>query len=532
MSRVEKAARDPHLYPLNAAEQARVRDAVARAASAGRTHWLARVIALEALEATTASVLEPDGPGDGLTCYAAAGTRDRFYWETVETGDFFCAWGVSDELEASGQSRFADVRSWARSVASRLEWIGEARPLSAPILTGGFGFEEDGPRSEDWKAFPAARFVLPEILIERSDKILRAVFFVRIEPGAQERPIFDTLARRAEELVYARRPAEEERSPAPLANPVEAIGFDEGEGAGPEYRVRSDRSHLVFEGQVSQALAAIEAREFEKVVLARSLRVDHDGEVDVPIFLERLRGLYPTCTLLAVGRGQDTFLAATPETLVRLEGRTVSTAALAGSAPRGREPGEDARFAAALTGSEKERAEHAYVVDAIRDALDPFCAELTAPASPSLRKLFGIQHLETRIVGTLHEVPSAKAGQEAGEESDTADLLGIAAAMHPTPAVGGAPSLPAREWLRRFEGLDRGWYAAPVGWIDGEGGGNLCVALRSGLIRNGLHGEEVGISSRSLLFAGSGIVAGSNPKTELVETRIKLRALLAPLTEI
>lgn len=522
---MKEAARDPHAFPLNAAERTRIRDAVARAASAGRTHWLARVVALEA---PSGSALASDGLGDGLRCYSAARTRDRFYWESVELGDFFCAWGVSDELEASGASRFADVRSWARSVASRLKWIGEARPVTAPILTGGFSFEEDGPRSEDWKAFPAARFVLPEILIERSDETLRAVFFVRIEPGAQERTIVDTLAGRAEELAAARRPAAEGRAPAPIANPVEAIGFEEGEGAGPEYRVRSDRSHLVFEAQVAQALAAIEAKEFEKVVLARSLRVDHDGEVDVPAFLERLRGLYPTCTLLAVGRGQDTFLAATPETLIRLEGREVSTAALAGSAPRGREPGEDARFAAALTGSDKERAEHAHVVDAIRYALEPFCTELDAPASPSLRKLFGIQHLETRIVGSLREGPGTKTGKQSG----TADLLGIAEAMHPTPAVGGAPSLPAREWLRRFEGLDRGWYAAPVGWIDGEGGGNLRVALRSGLIRNGLQGETVGVSSRSLLFAGAGIVAGSTPKTELVETRIKLRALLAPLTEI
>jgi isochorismate synthase len=454
--------------------------------------------------------------------------QDRFYWEHVESGNYFCAWGVSDELEASGPDRFADVRSWSRGIVSRLVWIGAPRPLSAPLFPGGFGFEEEGPRSGDWKAFPAARFVLPKILIERDGEALRAIFFVRVEPGAQVPAIEDALARRAEELVGARAPAPGTTSPAPLPDPMEAIGFDEGEGAGPEYRVRSDRSHVVFEGQVAQALAAIEAKEFEKVVLARSLRVDHDGEVDVPAFLERLRGLYPTCTLLAVGRGQDTFLAATPETLVCVEGRRVSTAALAGSAPRGREPAEDARLAAALTGSGKERAEHAHVVNAIRDVLSPLCVELDAPTSPSLRQLFGIQHLETRIVGTLSDAP--RGGSETS--APTPDLLGIAAALHPTPAVGGAPSRPACQWLRRFEGLDRGWYASPVGWLDGEGGGNLRVALRSGLIRNGIRSQAQGCSSRSLLFAGAGIVAGSQPQNELVETRIKLRALLAPLTEI
>ena len=172
-------------------------------------------------------------------------------------------------------------------------------------------------------------------------------------------------------------------------------------------------------------------------------------------------------------------------------------------------------------------------MDAIRRTLSPFCAELDAPASPSLRKLFGIQHLETQIVGTLRDDATSDAGDAPDDEArDGADLLSIAAALHPTPAVGGAPSLPAQEWLRRFEGLDRGWYAAPVGWIDGEGGGSLRVALRSGLIRNGLNNEPAGVSSRSLLFSGAGIVAGSDPTTELIETRIKLRALLAPLTEI
>ncbi|MFK7898078.1 MAG: isochorismate synthase MenF [Myxococcota bacterium] len=507
---------------MSDADRAHIAEVVAQAASSGRTHWLAQVVHLESAKGAS-------GARDaGLRCLAAAGTQDRFYWEDVASGDYYAAWGVADEVEAAGRARFADVSRWSKSASERLCWIGEVRPSDAPVFLGGFGFEEEGARSPDWKGFPAARFVLPEILLECVGGLQRAVFVVRVEPGVTAEGVEALLHLRAETLQTARIAEPETplrgRPPA-MPDPMEAIGFEAGEGAGPEYRVRSDRSQAVFEGQVAQALAAIDAEDFEKVVLARSLRVDHDGEVDVPAFLGRLRGLYPTCTLLAVGRGEDTFLAATPEALVKVEGRAVSTAALAGSAPRGREPEEDERLAASLTGSAKERAEHAHVVDAIREVLAPLCSELDAPTSPSLRQLFGIQHLETNILGRLRDVEDESASQ-------APDLLGIAAALHPTPAVGGAPSLPAREWLRRFEGLDRGWYAAPVGWLDAEGGGNLRVALRSGLVRNGLVEGDAAPASRTLLFAGAGIVAGSEPQAELVETRIKLRALLAPLTEI
>ncbi len=222
-----------------------------------------------------------------------------------------------------------------------------------------------------------------------------------------------------------------------------------------------------------------------------------------------------------MGRGEDTFLAATPEILVRVEGDRVETAALAGSAPRGRTPEEDAALASALQSSAKEQAEHAHVVEALSRVLAPRCAELEIDDTPGLRQLFGIQHLETLVSGRLLE---SEEGQDA--------VLGLVAALHPTPAVGGVPHARASDWLRRFEGLDRGWYASPIGWLDAAGGGDFCVALRSALIRIGSSESGREATTRAWLFAGAGIVAGSVPEQELAETRIKLRALLAPLTEI
>lgn len=483
----------------------------------GQTRWVAHVVPMPSV--------------DVLAAYALAGTQDRFFWERVETGDAFCALGTVDEIESAGGRRFADVREWCEKVRSRIHWLGEPRAATAPLFVGGFGFEEDPPACEDWKAFPAARFVLPAILAERRREGTGWVVLARVEPGVSATVVERALQARLREAAST-QPAQPGSTDASPRDKRSAVHADTTSWTtGPEYRVRSDRPHAVYMDQVARALDEIASGRLQKVVLARSLRVDHDGRLDVPAFLGRLRTIYGSCALIAMGRGDDTFLAATPETLVRLEGRRVGTAALAGSAPRGRTPDEDRAFGEALRASEKDGAEHAHVVQAIRTALAPFCDPLAIPATPRLRTLFGIQHLETTVEGQLRE--------RAGE------ILDLVAALHPTPAVGGVPGPAARDWLRRFEGLERGWYAAPIGWLDGEGGGDFRVALRSALIRNFTHrerdleraDEDPDVSaeegrSRAWLFAGAGIVAGSRPDQELAETRIKLRALLAPLTEI
>ncbi len=475
---------------------------VARVGASGRTRWLAYV-------------LETD-VADALRCYAWVGSRDRFFWERVEADEFHCAWGCVDEIESAGRGRFEDVRAWASDLRDRLDWVGSDRPNSAAIFMGGFGFEEEGTASGDWKAFPPARFVLPEVILERRAGLERWVLIARIEPGTTADVVESTLASRRSDAIAANAPADGPDDDPHSESPAE-------QSRGPEYIVRADRSHAVFTDQSRAAVREIKDGGLAKVVLARSLSVDHDGELEVAAFLGRLRSLYPSCTLIAIGRAHDTFLAATPEALVRVEGCCVTTAALAGSAPRGREPGEDRALAEGLLASKKEGEEHAYVVDAIRAMLAPRCDELEIPKSPRLRPIFGIQHLETRMRGRLAKAADGK---------NAVDVLELVEALHPTPAVCGVPAGSARAWLRRFEGLERGWYAAPVGWLDLEGGGDFRVALRSALIRNGLGPIGESGASRAILFAGAGIVAGSETASELAETRIKLRALLAPLTEI
>ena len=498
-------------FSLSEGEREILSRSVASVRNSGQTRWIAQVV---------------EGPViDPLECYARAGTADRFFWARSEAGLSKVAIGLVDEVESAGSSRFRDVRAWMLDVRSRIDWIGVERPSQEATFFGGFGFEGASRGAAEWKSFPAARFVLPALIADCDGTAARWVLLVRVEGASTVESVEGELLERAAErdrLVSLAEGAAGENDATGFSLPASSHDWP----AGPEFRVRSDRSHEVFCAQVRSALDAIETGELSKLVLARSLSVDHDGMLDVPDFLARLRSLYPTCTLIAMGRGQDTFLAATPEMLIRVRGLDIETAALAGSAPRGRSPDEDRAFAAELQSSRKECAEHRYVVDGIRDVLEPCCEILDVPREPKLRALFGIQHLETPISGRL------KGGRSDRSGSADVDILDLVERLHPTPAVGGFPREPAGDWLVRCEGLDRGWYAAPIGWLDLAGGGDLCVALRSALIRNGLRAEGRTGASRALLFAGAGIVAGSDPRQELVETRIKLRALLAPLTEI
>jgi isochorismate synthase len=227
----------------------------------------------------------------------------------------------------------------------------------------------------------------------------------------------------------------------------------------------------------------------------------------VSAVLRRLAAGAPESTVVAVTRGARTFLGATPERLVSVTGRSFRTVALAGSARRDADPAVDERLAAELLASEKEHEEHRIVVDVLRAALAPVATRLDIDEAPSVVRLRTIQHLRTAIEGEL--------GAPGG-------LLGLVERLHPTPAVGGAPRELALEMIGEQEGLDRGWYAGPVGWLDAAGDGEFVVAIRSGVVAGRL----------ASLFAGCGIVADSDPVREWDESTNKLRALANALGDV
>jgi salicylate biosynthesis isochorismate synthase/menaquinone-specific isochorismate synthase len=217
-----------------------------------------------------------------------------------------------------------------------------------------------------------------------------------------------------------------------------------------------------------------------------------------------LRDAVPGCYVYAVGRGEATFLGATPELLVRREGERASTRALAGSTRRSADPAVDDHLGEALLRSDKDRGEQAIVTRRIVEALRPHAVWVTAAPEPVVVRIANIQHLATPIRAQLAKPRGAMA---------------LAALLHPTPAVGGEPFAVAERLIPELEGFDRGWYAGPVGWTDANGDGELCVALRCALLRGQV----------AHCYAGVGVVRDSEPAAELAETEVKLQALLPVL---
>jgi menaquinone-specific isochorismate synthase len=258
-----------------------------------------------------------------------------------------------------------------------------------------------------------------------------------------------------------------------------------------------------WERAVAEAVAAIKAGGLRKVVLARDVFATADEPIDARVLLRWLAARYPGCFTFAC----DGMLGATPELLVRRAGREVSALVLGGTLPRGADQAEDLALGEELLASAKNNEEHAYAVDSIREALGPLCEVLDVEARPSLLKFPNLQHLGTRVRGTL-------AG---GQPPRSA--LALAAAVHPPAAVCGTPTGAALDLIRELEHMDRERYAGPVGWVDAEGNGEWGIAIRSGQLS--------GRTAR--LFAGCGIVAGSEPAAELAETLVKLQPMRGAL---
>ena len=244
----------------------------------------------------------------------------------------------------------------------------------------------------------------------------------------------------------------------------------------------------------------------QKVVLARELRLRARADFDVDIALRRLAAAAGHCTLFVLDTGSGCMIGATPERLIHLQGQTVQVDCLAGSTARGDTEHADRRLGEALLHSDKDRREHGLVVGTLREALSSYCLSLQVPDAPRLLRLPDVQHLHTPLQGTL----------PAGSS-----ILDLAARLHPTPGVGGVPRPEALDLIRVQERLGRGWYAGPIGWTDAHGGGEFVVGIRSALVRG----------SEAWLYAGCGIVKGSDPRSEYEESCLKLRPMLAALSE-
>ena len=243
----------------------------------------------------------------------------------------------------------------------------------------------------------------------------------------------------------------------------------------------------------------------EKLVLAREVQVSAARPFNPAAVFGALRSAYPSCYCFCAGTPEAAFIGASPELLVRRAGSVLSTVALAGSTRRSADPAVDDHLGERLLHSAKDREEHRIVVRTIERSLEPLSVWVTPAEEPALVKVANIQHLATPVRAQLAQPLS---------------VVELAGALHPTSAVGGEPWARAEPLVRELEQLDRGWYAAPVGWMDAFEDGEFCVALRCGLLEGRV----------AHCFAGGGVVGESQPDAELAETEVKLMAVLPALT--
>jgi menaquinone-specific isochorismate synthase len=265
--------------------------------------------------------------------------------------------------------------------------------------------------------------------------------------------------------------------------------------------IRSARPPGSFEGAVERATGMIRGGALAKIVLAREVLVEAPVAHDTGALYGALRELFPSCFCFCVGTPEAAFVGASPELLVRRSGAVAATAALAGSARRSADPAVDDHLGEQLVRSVKDRHEHAIVARRIERTLRPHAVWVEAAEDPEVVRVANIQHLATPIRAQL---------------SDPRSAIELAGLLHPTPALGGEPRDAALAAIPELEDMDRGWYGGPIGWMDAAEDGELCVGIRSALIRD----------RTAHLYAGGGIVADSDAAAELAETEVKLEALL------
>jgi isochorismate synthase len=411
---------------------------------------------------------------------------ERFFWSSPGTEYAIAGVDAAWTLALAGAGRFADAAAaWRDLCADALLDDPFAVQGTGPLLMGGFSFDPLRPGTPLWEGYPDGLLVLPRYVLTSADGAAWLTINIVVEPDSTLDDEADLVAR-----IYDLFDGE------PLSAGLRLAG-----------RIRHAEDVMPAERWktiVRQVEQNLRRGELGKVVLARQVYVEGRDAFDPALVVDRLRSDYADCFIFAVARGDRCFLGASPERLARLRDGAVRATCLAGSIARGATPEQDQRLGAELMSSAKDRAEHEFVVRAICDALADICGRQLEAGPLSLMKLRNVQHLFTPIVGRV---------------AVGCDILDVVSRLHPTPAMGGVPREPALEMIRRFEGMDRGWYAAPVGWMDARGEGEFAVAIRSALLDG----------AAATLFAGCGIVAGSDPEREYAESCLKLRPVLSAL---
>lgn len=438
---------------------------------------------------------------DPLTVlFSTRDSHDRHAYIEHPAGDVaVMAIATAWEAAANGPQRFQEIRDAARALQEDAVHAGDTDvPFAGPHFFAAFTFEENAREGRD--PFPAAHVFLPCWQVSRRDGAYTAVANILVEENAALEALADRILsahRRFQNFEYA----DETRGAE--------CDIAEGSGTVPGENVRAvELGGAWHQGGVEHALELITAGLLQKVVLARTWSAHSPAPFKTGRALERLRERFPACHTfsfscpLPKGGSAGVFIGATPERLVSLGGGCLHTEAIAGTAPRGEHAVDDARIGAGLLGEDKERREHEAVLADILARLKMLGIDARADGPARLVSLANVLHLRTPI-SACH--------------SPGVHLLDVAAALYPTPAVGGVPREAAIALIAASEPMQRGLFSGLLGWFDANGEGCLLVGLRSAWL------DASGYEAR--LYAGSGIVSGASPAYEATETAAKARAM-------
>ena len=425
---------------------------------------------------------------DPLICLQKFTTPDtlHFYWENPSKQESMAAWGVAKSTHSQAASRFTVARKFIQNCFQQITKKGDTNLVgSYPSIFCSFTFF---PKQKQDNTFPGCTLFLPRFQIVRKNKNCWLIINYPLAESQPEKNICQRLEASIQSINW-----------------LELEDFNSlNEGSSFAASNSVNRNSDYFKSVVTSALNSIAVDEFSKIVIAHTTDIKSSAPFKLIESLNNLRKIHPDCYIFSTsnGRGQN-FIGASPERLVSVQNRQLVTDALAGSAPRGKTSSEDLHLANLLLKNRKEKREHQAVSDFIMERL------ITLGLKPQqlplqLLKLSSIQHLWTPIYAHL---------------PGDIEPLEIIEQLHPTPAVAGVPTAIACDKIRDYEQFDRSLYAAPLGWIDSQGNCEFIVGIRSALIDGNC----------ARLYAGAGIVSGSNPNKEFAEVQLKLQSLIEAL---
>ncbi|HLQ72847.1 MAG TPA: isochorismate synthase [Bacillota bacterium] len=406
--------------------------------------------------------------------------ENRYFWMSAAKDFSFAGVGSAFVSTSDTGDAFEQTKNcWEQLVRDAVIHNPYKEKGTGIVNVGGFTFDPKKPKTDVWKDYADGHFVIPTFLLTKVNGKTYLTTTIRVTEEMDSNQVVEDLSVKASRLMSER-----------VNLPKQAEVIQKNELAVSEWSET-----------VKRARKEIRLQRAKKIVIAREMRIQMNKGAEISTLLNELINNQSDCYIFAYEQNDSCFVGATPERLVKITGDELLSTCLAGTFPRGKTIEEDLMIRNNLLHDAKNLEEHAYVVDMIRKSITPYCATVHIEKKPVVLPLKNLQHLYTPVKARLKR---------------TTSVLDIVKRLHPTPALGGEPADVSLSFIREYESLDRGWYGAPIGWMDSNANSEFIVAIRSGLFQ----GNEAS------LFAGGGIMKDSEMDLEYEETIVKFSPML------